>query len=274
MIEFRFDENYYGEGISKGIPRGLLAYHDGVLIVQEGMGLGAFAIQYNNRTYFCSIEKICKSGHLDKIIDVEYRVDMRLEWTFFQKSSPLITTFLEMTASKIYMKSEAFQGPILKMGTRLRRLLRISTDFKKTESLGHIKARYTIGKSDIHITVESNVGLEKYKFFIMNEIGGELFSRSVICGLESDPPGGWQKIKKTLTQNEKSHMLKSPSLGLMFYMEEICVPANIESVLFWGREVSGGYNWAGFESEIKCSTCGFKDYSYKVYFEKVEKEIE
>lgn len=270
MLEFKFDKNYYGEGISRGIPRGIVPYFQGKSIVQEGMGIGSFAIQHNNRTYFCSIAKIDESAALSKTVDVEYTVDLKLEWTFLQKASSRLTTFLELVASKYYMKSEKIQNPMLKIGTLLRRLLAIEPEFKKVESLGTIKARYTIGEYDIHIEVCGDMRLEKYKLFVMNEIGGELFSRAIICGKATKPPTGWQKIENASTINAKTHILKSVNLGLIFYTEEISTPSNVESTLFWGREVSSGYNWAGFESELKCSSFRFEKYSYKVYFDPVK----
>lgn len=275
MLEFKFDKNYYGEGISRGIPRGLLPYLDGRLIVQEGMGIGSFAVQYGNRTYFCSIEKIDEYVISDshKEIDVEYSVDMMLEWTFIKRSSPLLTSFLENVASKCYMKSEAFQDPLLKIGTLIRRLLGIKPDFKKIESLGNISASYAVGESDIKIVADCNLRLENYKLFVMNEIGGELFSRSVICGQEKAPPTGWQRIEKSDVSKDRLHVLKSPSLGLAFHMDEIFVPPYVESTLFWGREVSDGYNWAGFESELKCSSSGFEGYAYRIWFENAAQEV-
>lgn len=273
MLEFKFDKNYYGEGISRGIPRGLLPYMDGKPIVQEGMGIGSFAVQYGNRTYFCSVDKIDEYSAVDKIIDVKYRVDMELEWTFLQKPSALLTSFLETVASEFYMKSEVFQDPLLKIGTLIRRLLRIKPDFKKIESLGEISASYAVGESNIKIEADCNLILENYKLFVMNEIGGELFSRSIICGKEKAPPTGWQRIEKSAVIEDHLHVLKSPSLGLAFHMEEIFVPPYVESTLFWGREVSSGYNWAGFESELKCFSRGFEGYAYRIWFEKAAKEV-
>lgn len=274
MLELKFDENYDGQGISKGIQRGLLPYLDGKLIMQEGMGIGAFAIQCENRTYFCSIDKITEKNASGKVILVQYRIDRRLDWTFLNRSSSVLTTFLELAASKCYMKAEAFQGPLLKLGTLFRKLFGIRIDFKKIESLGKIRAKYTIKESEVYIEVDCKSTCKDYKLFVMNEIGGELFSQAVVDGCEANPPTGWQRLEEKGTDDKRSHMLTSASLGVAFYMEEILVPSNIETGLFWGREVSGGYNWAGFESEIKCLEDGFSGYIYKICFENHTQGVE
>lgn len=266
MLELKFDKNYDGQGISKGIQRGLLPYLNGKLIVQEGMGIGAFAVQCKNRTYFCSIDKITEENTSDKVISVKYQVDRRLDWAFLNKPSSVLTSFLEFIASKCYMKLEAFQGPLLKLGTFFRKIFGIKIAFKKLESLGEINAKYTIKHSEVHIEVDCNLSISNYRLFVMNEIGGELFSQAVSNGYESTPPTGWQCIEKNV-DNPQSHMLTSPSVGASFYMQELCVPENLESRLFWGREVSRGYNWAGFESEIICSETGFSGYTYRIGFE-------
>ncbi|MGB5822911.1 MAG: hypothetical protein WBH44_02470 [Proteocatella sp.] len=274
MLELKFDENYDGQGISKGIQRGLLPYLDGKLIVQEGMGIGAFAIQDKNRTYFCSIDKITEENASGKVMVVQYQIDRRLDWMFLNRPSSALTTFLELAASKCYMKAEAFQGPLLKMGTLFRKLFGIRIDFRKIQSLGKITAKYTIKQSDVYIEVDCKSTCKDYKLFVMNEIGGELFSQAVVDGGEASPPTGWQRVEKSGIDDKRSHMLTSASLGVAFYMEELEVPKNIESKLFWGREVSGGYNWAGFESEIKCLENGFSGYSYKICFENHTQGVE
>lgn len=274
MLELKFDENYDGQGISKGIQRALLPYLDGKLIVQEGMGIGAFAVQCKNRTYFCSIDKITEENASGKVMVVEYRIDRRLDWTFLNRPSPALTTFLELAASKCYMKAEVFQELLLKIGTFFRKLFGIRIDFRKIESLGKITAKYTVKQSEVYIEVDCKSACKDYKLFVMNEIGGELFSQAVVDGCEASPPTGWQRIEKKTIDDKRSHMLTSASLGVAFYMEELVVPINIESGLFWGREVSGGYNWAGFESEIKCHEDEFRGYAYKICFESHTQGVE
>jgi hypothetical protein len=51
-VRFYSDDNYLGEGVSKGLARGLIASYNGDNITREGMGICAVALRKNGYTYF------------------------------------------------------------------------------------------------------------------------------------------------------------------------------------------------------------------------------
>lgn len=258
MIGFEMSREYMGRGVSKGLQRGLLAYHAGELIVDEGMGLGVCALQSGGYTYFSTIERIEMDSN---VVEVSYKIDSMLTRSIFGIKSRLLTRFLECLTTNIYMKSEKLQNPLLAMGDLLRWLLNIKTGFEKVGSMADASVAYVVGEYDVDVRVNLVSHVESAKFFVMNELGGTVFSRALKEGIICSPPSGWQRLRE-------GARLYSPERGISFTMFEENVPKGVKSSIYWGREVAKGYSWAGFESMIVAENGVVEGYEYKIEFKR------
>jgi hypothetical protein len=262
MLIFKMPEIediYKGTGVSKGLDRGLLVYHNGALLVEEGMAIGACAFQAGGYTYFASVKSIERKG---SYIEVESHIDTRLEFSVLGIRSKLITKSQEMLVKHFYMKQEKWQEQLLKKSESMRKLFNVNLCFVKGPSLGTVKTVYEVGegvvKTDLSCCADCGG-----RFFVMNELGGSKFDKSIVNGEISCAPSGWQKI-------ETGCELYSDSHSLAFTMAEDSVPENVRSSLYWGREyIEGVCSWSGFESEISCSPGKFENYRYSVMFRRV-----
>jgi hypothetical protein len=52
QIHIVADENYPGEGLSRGLAHGLQVYYQDCNLTDEGMGIGSIAMRDHNYTYF------------------------------------------------------------------------------------------------------------------------------------------------------------------------------------------------------------------------------
>ncbi|MHC1718644.1 MAG: hypothetical protein AB9883_08370 [Acidaminococcaceae bacterium] len=257
MLKFDLSYDHKGTGVSKGIDRGLLVYDGDVLLLEEGMGLGACSLQTGGYTYFASIKNIKRAK---SSFDVVFIIDKRLEWKVFGIKSTYLTKILEYIATKIYMKHENIQNKLLKLGGLLQKLFKARTYFVKVPAQGEIRIAYELGDNEILVDLSCQTEKKKIKLFVMNELGGSIFDKSFIHGVQSVAPTGWQK-------NDGHCELYSDEHSLAFTMVEINVPVNIQSTLYWGRELlTNNYCWAGFESELVCNSNKFNNYRYSIVF--------
>lgn len=248
---------YKGTGISQGLDRGLLVYDDEVLLVEEGMGIGACALQANGFTYFTTVRSVKREG---SFVEVESLIDRRLEFSVFGIRSKLITYFQELLATYFYMKQEKRQEQLLMWGHRFMQVFNVKLCFVKTPPLGLVKTRYEIGDDFVTADVSCYTERASGKLFIMNEAGGSKFDRAIVNGEYSNAPSGWQKMESMCELFSDSH-------SLAFSMDESRVPENVSSSLYWGREhIEGTCSWAGFENEILFTTGNFENYRYSIKF--------
>ena len=263
MLKFDISHEYKGTGISQGLDRGLLVYNDNILLLEEGMGLGACAIQTNGFTHFTSIKSIVKA---DDSFDVLSLIDTRLEWQILGIRSRYFTKMLEYFTTNIYMKNEERQREIHKLGGFLRKLFNVKACFIKVPIIGKIRVKYEVGKKEILVDLSCETEKTGSKLFVMNELGGSIFDKGIINGELVISPSGWQKI-------ESHSELYSPSHSLAFNIVERHIPDNARSKLFWGREmIKDNYCWAGFESEIVWDSNKLENYRYSINFREVAKQ--
>lgn len=262
MLTFDMTDIYKGMGVSGGLDRGLLVYHDRTLLLEEGMGLGTCALQSNGYSYFASVKTINK---IENTFEVFFEIDQQLVWEVFGVSTRLLTRMLEKFTTHIYMKHESGQTVFLKMGSMLRRLFKIRSRFITVPALatGVILADICRNRVALDLSLKTVVPHNNRKLFVMNELGGSYFDQAFVAGKLISPPTGWQKI-------DGSVALYSQKYKLAFSMEEKQSPENVESTLFWGREsVGNNYCWAGFESQLSWTTQQFEHYKYVMKFKEV-----
>ena len=260
MDSLRFDisQQYKGIGASTGLDRGLLVYKQDVLLVEEGMGIGSCAIQMGGYTCFTSIKSIDRTGDT---CTVDGAIDTKLEYNVFGIRSRFLTKVIEKFATKVYMRHEKMQGRILALGERLSKIFKVSLRFVKIPSLGETRIVYRTSENEVDVDFSCDMNHSYYKLFIMNELGGSLFDQGIINGKISKPPTGWQIVTGECELYCQSHELS-------FAIEERTVPDSVQSKIYWGRERTVDYCWAGFETEIICKSDRFEHYTYAIKFRK------
>jgi len=128
--------DYLGTGVSKGLDRGLLVYHDDVLLLEEGMGLGACALQSDGYTHFTSIISIKQTKESYEVV---CGIDKRLEWKALGIKSNTLTRALEYFATNIYMKYQKGQVVLLKLGGISQKLFNVKASCVKVPKLGEVR---------------------------------------------------------------------------------------------------------------------------------------
>ncbi|NTW71822.1 MAG: hypothetical protein HGA49_06220 [Eubacteriaceae bacterium] len=262
MLRFDFTRDYKGTGASKGLDRGLLVYYDNELLLEEGMGIGACAIQTGGYTYFASVVSI---EYIGSAIHVNSNINRRLEFTVSGTRFKPLTKFLEFFSTKVYMKLEKSQSRLLSLGSHLSKIFNVGMTFVKTLTLGEIRTVYETGDYFLTVDLSCNFNAHDSKLFVMNELGGSLFQQGLIGGKVTSPPSGWQRVYSTCELYNHRH-------SLAFSMEEMKVPENVSTAIYWGREKTSQFSWAGFESEISCQSKAFEHYRYAIFFREVENQ--
>ncbi|MHB1483476.1 MAG: hypothetical protein ACYCYI_02335 [Saccharofermentanales bacterium] len=270
MLKFAISDKFKGIGASQGLDRGLLVYDGNELIVGEGLGIGACALQSGGFTYFSTITSIDDSQTEDSF-QIISNIDIKLVWKLFGIRSQVFTRIIESICDNIYKKHEKRQNMLLKLEEFLTRIFRIKLCFDKIPSLGTIKIDFKINYDEISSdTAVSEVSadltceaeMSGFRLYVMNEIDGAMFSNGLKNGEITSPPSGWQKI-------DSQCELYSEEKSLAFSLTEISLPENITSRIYWGREVISSCNWAGFESEIITGGTSVENYKYKIRFREV-----
>ena len=261
MLQYELTDWYKGIGISLGLDRGLLVSHDGILLVGEGMGIGACSLQISGFTYFTSIKSISETA--DALVLVG-SLDRRLEWAVLGVRSRLLTSILEFITTYIYMKHENKQQRMLKYGSLFRRFFRVTPNFVNVSPRAEVMISYTAGQDKIDVEVSYKAKKPGGRLFIMNELDGNIFAEGITDGVRTPPPTGWQKVSGTCE-------LYSCSNKLSFTISERHIPENVLGTIYWGRESCRDYCWAGFESKLTCSAKEFDNYKYTIIFQEARK---
>lgn len=260
MIRFEMpdaEKTYKGTGISQGLDRGLLVYYGGELLVEEGMGIGACALQSDGFTYFATVKSVKRDG---PFVEVEYAIDRRLEYSIFGVRSKLYTKLQEQWVTNFYMKYQKTQDWQLRLGDLMMKLLKMKHIYVKVPSIGEINTKYELGRNFVNVDISCSSMQERSRLFIMNEMGGSIFDRGLVVGELSKAPTGWCSMPGECELYSESH-------SLAFRLEERGVPDSVSRKLYWGRErIEGTCSWAGFESEILCGAEGFENYRYSIIF--------
>jgi hypothetical protein len=256
VLTFELSKQYKGIGISHGLDRGLLVYQNSELLIDEGMGLGAVAVQLNGINYFASIRKMNQS--FDQI-EVILSVDKMLSNSIYGIRSKRLTRIYETVFIKSYKEHERSQRIWFKIGGWFNSLLKLKASFIQVPTKGQFVLTYQISEDEIRISVSAALEETVDKIYVMNELSGMLFDQGIVDGQVEEPPSGWQHA-------EEEYQLYSGVKGVSFAAQETNRPKNLKSQLFWGRE-TGEYNcWAGFIYELQCEDREFNDFRYAISF--------
>ena len=164
MLKFDMSQDYQGTGVSQGLDRGLLVYKNDILLLEEGMGLGACALQTEGYTYFTSIKSIKRAKNSFK---VECTIDKKLVWKIFGIKSKLLTRILEDFISNIYMKNEKRQEKLLNLGGHLQKFFNVKSCFIKVRSQGEVRMTYKVDDSEISVDLSCVTEKTRNKLFVM-----------------------------------------------------------------------------------------------------------
>jgi len=256
MLTFDMSKKYKGTGISNGLDRGLLVYQNGDLLLDEGMGLGAVAIQTAGMNYFASIRQINKS--FDKI-EALLSIDKLLLRTIYGIPSKPLTRFIEKICTNMYKEREQSQGAWFILGGWINYLLQIKVSFVEVAPKGKFVLNYHILPNEIRMDLSGSLVQHADNIFVMNELSGILFHDGIQDGVLTPPPSGWQLA------NRESQLF-GQDRRLAFTSEELCTPEMLETQLYWGRESDKDHCWAGFIYELQTEATEFKHFSYTVRF--------
>jgi hypothetical protein len=246
-ITYYSDDSYKGEGISLGLARGILVKYKGIDIVQEGMGIGSLAIKNGLMTYFASTSI---TTHLsENQFRKTFLIDSAILWKINGRQSIFITKFIDILAQG-YMFLPGLQNKLLKTGTIFRNLLKLTPQIVKITPIAEACFSYSVKKNELSVECRIN-SLSGYlsKVFLLNELGADYFQNGLKNGKIVSPPGGWNPI----TSNLSSAAFFNPDNNLSFIIKKISNTGFIPFKVFWGREKTKDFCWAGFEIEFDCS---------------------
>jgi hypothetical protein len=249
---FMAGEGYAGSGASRGLSRGLLAFHLGRNLTEEGMGIGAIAIRQRGWFFFSATSRteFPSEGEIVKT----FAVDRRLVWAVGGRPSLALTRLFDR-GSELYMGSPQLQRRLWPAMSRLRDRAGLTQHFQAVAPVAEGKCQYAVrgGQAQVHCKVTSSrqpLG----KVFVMNELGAGVFSRATCDGRLAPPPSSWQPLPEPMA----ACSLYSPGEGLTFLVRDLAVeqerapgrPVRVRA--FWGREETDDLRWAGFEFELDC----------------------
>jgi hypothetical protein len=257
MFTYELSTKYYGIGISNGLERGLLVFHDGHPLIDEGMGIGACSVKKDGYTYFSSIVSIMPSG---SVTQVELSLDKMLMRTIWGIHSKPLTWLIERTCRCLYQRNERNQGLLFTAGGLINRLLRIEVDYVRVQPIGKMSVIYRIDGDIVRVHVSGQLIKPVEAIYVMNEMSGAIFDAGIVDSSIVQPPSGWQKVKKDCRLYSKFR-----DISFHVAMENPSADTNIQ--LYWGRETDHEHCWAGFIYELPNQRCGFNGLDYIVTFQ-------
>lgn len=245
-------EDYRGEGDSEGLSRGILAFSGERNMTGEGMGIGSIALKKEGNSYFSA--RATTLAVENGVIERTFYVDAWRKWARNGRSSPYLTRFMEFAAN-LYMAIPLLQS-LLFLRSPLYRALSIHPVLEQIPPVAKARFRYdfTNGQITVSCAIQS-CGGDLPRIFILNELGGDLFCRSLCRGSIAPAPSGW----RAYTDHS---VLCSRHRDICFHISDVAVKGNASFRLFWGRECTDSLRWAGFEimidpldgvEEVSCS---------------------
>ncbi|RPI37723.1 MAG: hypothetical protein EHM53_10120, partial [Methanoregulaceae archaeon] len=167
------DSIYPGEGISRGLARGLLVYCGDCNLTGEGMGIGSIALRDHECTYFSrSFTDSTESGVLRRT----FTLDTRMMWGIRGKPSDVLTRWIESGISA-YMQLPWLQSILMLPVLPLRTLLGIHPFFETIPPRGKATVTYTVTGQNVEIQVESTIPVRpKDTLCLLNELSAAWFT--------------------------------------------------------------------------------------------------
>ena len=256
-IIYYSDDSYLGEGISLGIARGVLVKYKGVNIVQEGLGIGSLTLKNGLMSYFATT---CNTVKLSEIhFRKTFLVDSLMFWRINGKLSIFVTRIIELLA-QWYMLLPPLQNKLLKIGTLFRKLFKLTPQIIKIAPIAEACFDYSCEKDELHVDCKiKSLSGYLYKAYILNELGADYFQTGIKNGKTIAAPSGW----KYIALSTDFPAFYNPEHNLSFLVKKINIKDLIPYKVFWGREKTKDYCWAGFEFEFDCRNKKIKGFDFR-----------
>jgi hypothetical protein len=237
------DNVYPGEGISRGLARGLLVYYGDCNLTGEGMGIGSIALRNHECTYFSrSWKDSAESGVLKRT----FSIDSRMMWGLRGKPSTLLTRWIESGIS-VYMQLPWFQRLLMLPVLPFRTLLDIHPFFETIPPKGKATFTYSITGQNVEIQVEIVMPVRPNDTLcLLNELSAAWFTAGWDGQRMTTPPPAWEKVGS----DQLPVSLMDPVHGIRFFMDQPSVSPSVPCTIYRGREQSGDLCWAGFCLEL------------------------
>ena len=243
QIRIISDSTYQGEGISKGLARGLLVYYGDQNLTGEGMGIGSIAIRDHECTCFSRTwTDVSEAGVLKRT----FTLDTRMRWSIRGKPSNLLTRWIEYGISA-YMQLPRFQSSIMLPVSPLSTLLDIHPLFETIPSRGKVTFMYRVTGNTVEVQVEINAPVRPQDTLcLLNELSAAWFTVGWDGKRPVSPPPGWEKVSSA----QLPVSLVDPVHGIRFFIGQPSVSPPVPFTIYRGREHTGDVCWAGFCIEL------------------------
>ncbi len=230
---------YSGEGISKGLARGLLVYYGDCHLTGEGMGIGSIAIRDHEYTYF---SRSWKDTEDEGVLKRTFILDTRMSWSMWGRPSEVLTRGIE-SGIGAYMQLPWLQRFLILMVLPLRTLLGIHPLFETVPSRGEVTFTYRVAGSDVDVQADFDLPVRKEDTLcLLNELSAAWFKAGWEGGRLASPPPGWEKI----SPEQLPVSLVDPVHGIRFFIDRPSVNPPVPVTLYRGRELNGDHCWTGF----------------------------
>jgi hypothetical protein len=234
---------YQGEGISKGLARGLLVYYGDQNLTGEGMGIGSIATRDHECTYF---SRLCTDSTESGVLKRTFTLDTRMRWSIRGKPSNLLTRWIEHGISA-YMQLPRYQRIIMLPVPAISTLLDIQPLFETIPSRGKVTFVYRVTGNTVEVQVEINAPFRPQDTIcLLNELSAAWFTAGWDGERMVSPPPGWEKVRS----DQLPVSLVDPVHGIRFFMGQPSVSPPVPFTIYRGREQTGDVCWAGFCIEL------------------------
>jgi hypothetical protein len=252
---------YPGDGISRGLARGLLVYDGDRNITGEGMGIGSIALRDGEYTYFSrSWTDVQEAGVLRRT----FALDTRMMWGIRGKPSSVLTRWIENGISA-YMRLPRIQRMIMLPVQHIRTLTGIHPQFEAIPPRGTVTFTYRVTGHEVEVRVESSdLPGPRDTLCLLNELSAARFTAGWDGKQPAAPPPGWE----TVSGDRLPVSLLDPLHGIRFWMDRPSASLPRPLTVFRGREQSGDLCWAGFCIELGPfdGLQGFSEVRYRIGF--------
>ena len=237
-------EEYAGEGISRGLARGLLVYHGDCNLTGEGMGIGSVALRARDGNTFFS--RSWEDRYEGDLLFRTYTLDTCMRWGRKGQSSAGISCWIEAGITA-YMRLPRLQGLLMRPVSPLRTLLKIDPVFETVPPRGSVTVacRVTEGQVDVAARISGAVR-QGDTVCLLNELSAAWFTLGHNGETPTSPPPGWEYCPP----GREPLPLFDPVHNLLFSMEGLADGAGVPLTLCRGREQSRDLCWAGFALEL------------------------
>ena len=234
---------YPGDGISRGLARGLLVYDGDRNITGEGMGIGSVACRDGESTYF---SRSWTDVQEDGVLRRTFVLDTRMIWGIRGQPSPILTRGIE-TGIGAYMRLPRIQGVLMLAAQHIRPLAGIHPQFEAIPPRGTVTFTYRVTGHEVEVRAEScSLPGPGETLCLLNELSAARFTAGWDGRRPAAPPPGWEAVGP----DRLPVSLADPVHGIRFWMDRPSASPGLPLSFFRGRELIGDLCWAGFCIEL------------------------